>query len=94
MTRLKPNTDSQKLPMLDLTAFLPAVDEQMASSQTPFVKATFDRLCTLPDVEAEEARKMIAVCLADEVEAMSAEGRSFDTARYQTLLDLLPALPG
>ena len=36
---------------------------------------------------------MIAFCLADEIEKLDREGREFDPARYQMLLNLLPALP-
>ncbi|NNC87627.1 MAG: hypothetical protein HKN82_04100 [Akkermansiaceae bacterium] len=81
------------MPDLPLSDFLPAVEEQIASPQTPFVKAAYDRLVQDPDIDPEEARQMIALCLADEVEAMNSQDRPFDTARYQTLLDLLPALP-
>ena len=40
-----------------------------------------------------EAMKMIALCLADEMERMSLEERAFDLARYRMLLDLLPTMP-
>lgn len=72
---------------------LPAVEEQMASPDTPYVRATFARLLRDPDIEEEEAKAMIAFCLADELEAVAREGRSFDAERYEMLLTLLPAMP-
>lgn len=71
----------------------PAVEEQMASPDTQFVKAAFDRLIEADDIDEEEAKTMIALCLADESERMLEEERSFDLERYRTLLQLLPTLP-
>lgn len=72
---------------------LPAIAEQLESPDTPYVRETYERLLEEPDIEDEEARAMIAFCLADELEAMAAGERSFDTDRYQMLLKLLPAMP-
>lgn len=76
-----------------LEKLLPAVDEQLRSPETPYVKEAFDRLLTEPDIDEEEAKAMLAFCLADELEAMAEDERGFDTARYQLILSLLPVMP-
>lgn len=72
---------------------LPAIAEQLESPDTPYVRETYERLLEEPDIEDEEARAMIAFCLADELEAMTTGERPFDADRYQILLKLLPAMP-
>lgn len=72
---------------------LPAIEEQLKSSETPYVRDTFERLLKEPDIEEEEAKAMMAFCLADELESMGDAGRPFDADRYQMLLTLLPAMP-
>jgi hypothetical protein len=72
---------------------LPAVEEQLNSPETPYVRVALDRILTEPDIEEEEAKAMIAFCLADEVEAMMADKRDFDGSRYEMLLGLLPVMP-
>lgn len=71
---------------------IPAVEQQIDSAATPFVKVTFERLLSEEEEELE-AKKLIALCLADEVELMKKEGRQFDLQRYQGLLEFLPVLP-
>ncbi|MDB4471711.1 hypothetical protein N9073_03895 [Akkermansiaceae bacterium] len=72
---------------------LPAIEEQLNSFETPYVREAFDRILTKPNIEEEEAKAMLAFCLADEVEAMMADERDFDSNRYQMLLELLPVMP-
>ena len=72
---------------------LPAVEEQLKSPETPYVREAFDRILNEPDIEEEEAKAMLAFCLADEIEAMMADERDFDGNRYQMLLELLPVMP-
>jgi len=72
---------------------LPAIEEQLDSPDTPYVRVTYDRLRREPDIAEEEAKAMLAFCLADELEAMDTEKRAFDTERYEMLLSLLPAMP-
>lgn len=74
-------------------ALLPAINEQLESPETPYVREAYERLISEPDIEDEEARAMLAFCLADEIEAMSSEERPFNEERYQLLLTLLPAMP-
>ena len=76
-----------------VTALLPAIGEQLESPETPYVKEAYERLLKDPEIDDEEARHMIAFCLADEIETLEREDRDFDPARYQMLLNLLPALP-
>ena len=65
----------------------------MASPETGYVRAAFERLLLEPDIDDAEAKKMIAVCLADEMERMLKEAREFEERRYRTMLELLPTLP-
>ena len=83
------------LPLMDeaVEKLLPAVEEQLNSPETPYVREAFDRILTEPDIEEEEAKAMLAFCLADEIEAMMADDRDFDGNRYQMLLELLPVMP-
>lgn len=69
------------------------VDQQISSPDTKYVARTLERLLKNPEIDDEEARMMIAYCLADEVEAMDKEDRPFNEGRYQLLLGLLPSLP-
>lgn len=71
---------------------IPAVEQQMESSQTPFVKQHLDRLTGLGETE-HEAKKMVALCLTDESNRMFIDSRDFDLKRYQALLEQLPELP-
>ncbi len=71
---------------------LPAVEEQLKSDETPYVKETLDRLLKNGE-DSDEAKMMIALCLADESNRMFIDRRAFDVARYQGLLKLLPELP-
>jgi len=71
---------------------VPAVEEQLQSAQTPFVKRTLDRLL-LDGEDEEEAKMMIALCLADESNRMLIDKRAFDLGRYEELLNALPDLP-
>jgi hypothetical protein len=71
---------------------LPAVEQQLESEQTPFVKQTQSRLLKNGE-DPEEVKMMIALCLADESNRMFIDQRAFDIVRYQDLLNSLPELP-
>ena len=73
---------------------VPAVQQQLTSPETPYVGETYQRLLQDPEIDEQEAKLMISLCLADESECMVDEDREFDIARYRTLLALLPKLPG
>nr|NIP93584.1 hypothetical protein [Akkermansiaceae bacterium] len=53
-----------------LEMLIPAVEEQIASGETGYVKRVFEGLVAEAEIEEGEAKKMIAVCLADEMERM------------------------
>ena len=73
-----------------IESLLPAVDQQLDSEQTPYVKATFTRLVEKEQISPDEAKELIAVCLADESNRMYIDKRDFDVGRYQQLLEGLP----
>ncbi len=76
-----------------LEKLLPAIEEQLASPETPYVRETYERILEEPDIDEEEAKAMLAFCLADEIEAMMTKERPFDSDRYEMLLSLLPVMP-
>ena len=65
------------------------MEEQLRSPQTPYVKATYDRLLGLGLSEAQ-VREEIADCLGHELDEMLEKKRPFDENLYRTLLDALP----
>lgn len=72
-----------------LQSLLLAVEQQLQSAQTPYVKKTYDRLLAL-GLSADAAREEIADCLGEEMDAILAEKRAFSEKNYRTLLDRLP----
>lgn len=77
----------------EIIALLPAIEEQLTSPETPFVGQAYRELLGEDDISEDEARYMLAFCLADEIEKMTKEERPFHLERYQMLLSLLPTLP-
>lgn len=73
-----------------IESLLPAVDQQLESPQTPYVRSTFNRLVEKQQLSPDQARELIALCLADESNRMYVDKRDFDVTRYQQLLDALP----
>lgn len=71
---------------------IPAVEEQITSPATPFVKKHFARLVDTGETE-HESKKMIALCLLDESNRMFIDKRDFDLQRYESMLKNLPELP-
>lgn len=65
---------------------LDAVDQQLASPQTAYVKKACDRLVA-GGMEADAAREAIARCLAEESDRMFRCQRPFDEAAYRSSLD-------
>lgn len=76
-----------------ISSLIPAIEQQLNSPETPFVRITLDRLTSHDEIPLEEAMQMMALCLADESNRMFIDQRNFDIARYQSLLDGLPELP-
>ncbi|MGB0992350.1 MAG: hypothetical protein ACPG32_07755 [Akkermansiaceae bacterium] len=72
-----------------IDSLLPAVQQQLESPQTPYVKKTLTRLTTQENLSEERALEMIALCLADESNRMFIDKRDFDVERYKELLDSL-----
>lgn len=75
-----------------ITSLIPAIQEQLKSKETPYVKKAHDRLIA-EGISEEDTLQMLALCLADESNRMFIDKRDFDVARYQELLDALPELP-
>lgn len=76
-----------------IQSLLPAIDQQMESKDTPFVKSAYDRLVTKCGVEDEEAKELLAQALAITSNRMVTSGKPFDLGYYKELLQQLPALP-
>ena len=74
-----------------IESLLPAVEQQLESDQTPYVKASFIRLVEQEKISPDEAKELIAICLADESNRMYIDKRDFDIQRYQQLLENLPS---
>ncbi len=74
-------------------SLLPAVEQQLDSPQTPYVAETFVRLVEKEQLTPDDAKGMIALCLADESNRMFIDNRDFDVERYQELLKGLPGEP-
>jgi len=74
-----------------IESLLPAVEQQLESDQTPYVKATFNRLVEQEKISPDETKELIAICLADESNRMYIDKRDFDIQRYQQLLENLPS---
>ncbi len=72
-----------------IESLLPAVEQQLESPQTPYVRETFTRLVEKENLSPDTAKEMIATCLADESNRMYIDKREFDEQRYQELLDSL-----
>jgi len=66
-----------------------AVEEQLQSPESPYVKEAYDRLVK-EGIESDEAKKMLGAVLAVEMWEMSVKGREFDEAQYIERLKGLP----
>ncbi|MBK1790949.1 hypothetical protein [Persicirhabdus sediminis] len=73
-----------------VNSLIPAVDQQIESAATPHVAATFKRLTGENQLAEDDAKFLIAECLADESNRMFIEKREFNIDRYYELLDELP----
>ena len=75
-----------------ISSLIPAVEQQIESPETPLVREILERLINEEGINENDAKEMIAICLADESNRMFVEKRDFDLDRYQELLDSLPWL--
>ena len=73
-----------------IESLLPAIEQQLESPDTPYVNEAFVRLVEKEELSPDEAKEMIALCLADESNRMFIDKRDFDVARYRELLAALP----
>ena len=76
-----------------IETLLPAIEEQLNSPDTDYVREAYDRLLKEADIDDSEARNMLAFCLADEIERMSTKDSPFNEQRYRMMLSLLPSMP-
>ena len=72
-----------------LADLLKAVEQQLSSTDTPYVRKAFDRMVEL-GVEVMEAKTQIALCLGDQMDTILRSKRPFDEKAYQASLDQLP----
>ena len=72
-----------------LNGLLSAIDDQLQSASTPYVKKTHERLLALGLTDAQ-AREEMADCLGAELDEMLEKNRPFDQNNYIALLDALP----
>ncbi|BCX50188.1 conserved hypothetical protein [Haloferula helveola] len=67
---------------------LGAVDQQLESDSTPYVRKQYDRL-TKAGLSDDEAREAIARCLAEETDRMYRSKKPFDEKAYRTSLEMI-----
>ena len=70
-----------------------AIENQLESGEPPAVRATLNKL-TLVGYEREEILHLMALVLAEEINAMLRYDRPFDQGGYESALRALPSLPG
>lgn len=76
-----------------IDSLMPAVEQQIASPETPFVKKACERLVSSCKCNDREAKELIAQALAIVSNRMMASGKPFDLSYYKELLSALPSLP-
>jgi hypothetical protein len=69
-----------------------AIENQLEAGEPSFVQSVLNKL-TLVGYERDEIIELMALVLADEIDSMLREDRSFDLARYEQGLRALPELP-
>lgn len=72
-----------------LPDLLAAVEQQLDSPQTAYVRKTLDRLLKL-GIEDEEAKTQIALCLGERMDKVMRTRRGFDENAYKEALASLP----
>ena len=65
-----------------------AVDQQLASPRTAYVRTTHERLIKA-GLSSDDAREAIARCLAEESDRMFRTRRAFDEDAYRTSLEMI-----
>lgn len=74
-----------------IDSLIPAVEQQIASPETSFVRKAFERLASSCD--EREAKELLAQALAITSNRMMTTGKPFDLGYYKELLLALPSLP-
>lgn len=74
------------------TTLTQAIENQLEAGEPAFVQAVLNKLL-LVGYEREEILQLMALVLADEIDAMLRADRGFDAARYEQGLRALPELP-
>ena len=69
-----------------------AIENQLEAGEPAFVQSVLNKL-TLVGYERDEIIELMALVLADEIDSMLREDRSFDLNRYEQGLRALPELP-
>ncbi|WP_339080859.1 hypothetical protein [Pseudomonas sp. TMP9] len=69
-----------------------AIENQLEAGEPAFVQSVLNKL-TLVGYEREAIIELMALVLADEIEVMLRDDRSFDLGRYEQGLRALPELP-
>ena len=69
-----------------------AIENQLEAGEPAFVQAVLNKL-KLVGYEREEIIELMALVLADEIDAMLTADRAIDMARYEQGLRALPELP-
>lgn len=72
-----------------LPDLLIAVEQQLVSPQTPYVRKTLDRLVKLEIGEAD-AKTQIAICLGEQMDEVMRTKKPFDEKAYRAALEELP----
>lgn len=72
-----------------LPDLLLAVDQQIASSQTPYVRKAFERLIKM-GIDDLDAKTQIAICLGEQMDDVLKTKRPFDEKAYRDALEELP----
>ncbi len=72
-----------------LPDLLAAVEQQLASPQTPYVAKALTRLTQL-GLEETEAKTQIALCLGEQMDQLLRTRKPFDEKAYRSGLDGLP----
>lgn len=72
-----------------LPDLLIAIEQQLASPQTPYVRKTLDRLVKL-GVEEADAKTQIAICLGEQMDEVMRTKKPFDEKAYRAALEELP----
>jgi hypothetical protein len=73
-------------------AFIEVVENQIRENNPPITKLTFNRL-TMEGYSMDEAKRLIAAVLAQEIFTMMQKSEVFNEKRYTAALQQLPELP-